>query len=290
MILGNPLKREVYGYLHLRKEKGILLLRNPGVAKRKVSITLTPDLGDINPSTEYYLKVIYPYNLILPKPVKMNQKLSIELDGYEVLSAELIPADKIDKKLPVGIKYSLDNGNIIVYGTPGKKETIESVGKKKLGEVHFGNKKTDIKYERESLVKNDGLEFVSHVKVNVPGFYKNAKFGFLLESNKKLQKDLKPGFEIKVNGVTKELRIEEEHGKWFWVMADLTPGKNNIVYRIKFKEKEKGKISSWIISDKELVGKKIENVSVSDNEILPAKPYPANIQKEIIPIMSSNIQ
>ncbi len=290
MILGNPLKREVYGYIHLRSDKGILILRNPDVTKKSVTIKLTPDLGAIDPSVNYYVKIIYPYNLILPNSVKMNQNLVINLNGYEVLTAELIPADKIDKNLPVGVKYSFVDGKLEVYGLPGRIKMIESIGKKQLGKVNFGKETMELKYEENIPIKNNGNEFISHTKIDLPVYYKNAKFGFLLESNEKLQKELKPDFEIKINGVEKKLTVEEEHGKWFWVLAEMNPGKNEVEYSVKFKNKEKGKIGSWIISDAELSGKAIENISFSESEILPAKPYPADIQKEIIPVKSFVIE
>ena len=100
-----PLEKEPYGFAHLTKRKGILVLRNPNAIKQTVSVRLTADLGDIDPGAKYYVKVIYPYNLILPAPVKMSESVSVDLDGYEVLTAELIPADNIDKNLPVGVKY-----------------------------------------------------------------------------------------------------------------------------------------------------------------------------------------
>ncbi len=288
MILGNPLKRDTYGYLHVRKEKGILLLRNPDAMKKKVSIKLTPDLGDIDPLTEYYVKVIYPYNFILPKPVKLNETLNLDLSGYEVLTAELIPSDKIDMNLPIGVKFSMKDGNILVYAAPGKVKTIESISKKELGKIQFGNQQPDIKYVESSPGKNNGLEFKSNLNISIPNYYKNAKVGFLLESDKKLQKELKPDFKIIVNGKSQKLKVEEENGKWFWLIADISAGENDVSFSVNFKTTEKGKISSWILSDKELIGKKLENVS--ENELLPAKPYPADIEKEIIPIKSFNIR
>ena len=289
MILGEPLKRETYGYIHFRKDKGILLLRNPDVMKKKVSIKLTPDLGDIDPSTKYYVKVIYPYNLILPKPIKLNETLNLDLNGYEVLTAELIPSDKMNKRMPVGVKFNMKDGNILVYDAPGKVKNIKSISKKDLGKIQFGSRQADIKITESSPSMNNGLEFKSNLKVSISDYYQNTKFGFLIESNKKLQKKLKPDFEITVNGVSQKVKIEEENGKWFWVITDLSAGENNISYKVNFKEAEKGKISSWILSDKELVGRKIENINDSVNELLPAKPYPVNIQKEVIPIKSFNI-
>jgi hypothetical protein len=290
MILGDPLKREIYGYIHFSKDKGILLLRNPDVGTRETKIKLTPDLGDIDSSTKYFVKIIYPYNMILPDPVSLNQNLSIDMDGYEVLAAELIPAEKIDKNSPVGIKYSVNNGNLIVYGQPGKKEIIQSIGGEKIADIHFENILGDIGFKEEIPKKNNGVDFISHVTINLPTNYKNAKFAFLLESDNILNEKLRPDFSIKVNGVSKKLIIEEGQGKWFWVSTVMSSGENNIDYSIRFKENEIGKTSSWIISDKELSSQEIKNIYINDNEVLPAKPYPENIQREIISLKSYKIQ
>ena len=280
MILGNPLKREIYGYLHATKDKGILILRNPNVEESKSKIKLTADLGDINPLIEYYVKIIYPYNMVLPEPVRLNQYLSIDMSGYEVLTAELIPSGKINKNLPVGVKYSVENGNLSVYGIPGENKTIKSIGKKELIKIQFGDKAENIKYGKDVSVKNNGMKFGSQLTVNVPGQYKNAKFAFLLESDQIMQDKLKPDFIIKVNGVSTKLIVEEGQGKWFWVSTFLSPGSSNIDYSVNFKQYGKGNISTWLFSDKELSAKKINDSFTDDNEILPAKPYEANIQKE----------
>ena len=281
MILGDPLKRELYGYLHVTKDKGVLLLRNPNIAAKEAAITLTPDLGDIDPSAEYFIKIIYPYNMILPEPVKMGQVLTLAMDGYEVLAAEMIPSNEIDKGLPIGVRYSIVDGKVIVYSATGEKEVIESVGKKKLAEVHFGDDAEKIKCMEGAPMKNDGAEYVSHVAADVPDCCKNAKFSFLLESTKELKDTLRPDFRVTINGVERKLIVEEGEGKWFWVSAVLDPGKNDIVYSARFKENEKGKISSWIIDDRVLPAQELKGIPGKDKEILPAKPYPANIQKEI---------
>ena len=73
----------------MTKRKGILIIRNPDVNKNEADFTFSGDLGDINPSTDYYVKVIYPYDYIFPKTVKLNQRINIPLEGYEILTAEL---------------------------------------------------------------------------------------------------------------------------------------------------------------------------------------------------------
>jgi len=289
MILGDPLKREPYGYLHLTKDKGILLLRNPDVEAREVKIKLTPDLGDISPSIKYYVKIIYPYNMVLPQAVMMNQDLSIHLNGYEVLTAELIPYDKIDKNLPVGVKFSDNKDGLIIYGNAGEIQNILSIDSKKLGEINFKGTNGQIKYFESMPIENNGSVFESKLSINVPANFQNSRFAFLLEPNVKLEKELKPEMEIEVNGKFQKVKIEEENGKWFWVLADLSIGENKITYKINFKAKVSGKISSWIFADEILNGKKFRANLLNDEELLPAKPYPANIQKVIIPIKQNKI-
>ncbi len=290
MVLGNPLKKEVYGYIHLRKDKGILLLRNPDVKKQEAKIKLTAGLGDMDPEKEYYVKVIYPFNYIYPDPVKLGQDMNIGLDGYEVLAAELIPTGKINKELPAGIRYSIENGKEVVYSDPTSSEEVKSVSGNKLEYISSGTNLQKIKIEENNNPRNNGKKFYSKVNIEIPSYYENAEFGFLLESEQKLQNSLKPGFQIKVNGVNAKLNIEEEHGKWFWVTVPVPSRKNTVEYSVNFKTKGKGKISSWIISDKTLNSHVIKNVQASDTELLPAKPYGADTQKVIIPIKNFIIQ
>ena len=263
MILGNPLKRETYGYVHLTKEKGIILLRNPDVSKRKAEIKLTADLGDIDPTKEYFVKIIYPYNLILQKPVRLNDELKIDLEGYEVLTAELIPADRINKEIPCGVKYSLEGNTLRIYSA---------------------SEKAKIKANAKSPAINNGTEFQLELNVYVPENYKNSKIAFLIQPDKDINKKIKPVFEINVNGTTKDASLEQENGKWFWVMTDLNSGHNTIKCDFNFGFKITGEAEVFILSDQELDGKVVKTLTLNENELLPAKPYPANIQKDIVPV------
>ncbi|MDR3628525.1 MAG: alpha-galactosidase [Ignavibacteriaceae bacterium] len=286
MILGEPLKREPYGYIHLTNDKGILLLRNPNVDMKEVKIKLSPDLGEVNESEKYFVKIIYPYNMILPNPVGINQEIKVNLDGYEVLTAELIPSNKIDKNLPVGIRYSVNNNNLIVYGEPAN---IKTVGSKIIGTAKTKGSVSKIMFDKNTQAINKGNVYESNVNVNIPSGYNNTKFAFLLEPDTKLQKELKPDMEINVNGVSEKLQVEEENGKWFWALTDLKQGENKVSYKISFKSKTNGKISSWIIADKELKATEIKSISVTNEQILPAKPYAENIQKVLISIKKDNL-
>jgi hypothetical protein len=269
MILGDPLKRQTYGYIHLTKDKGILLLRNPDVSRRDVKIKLTADLGDLDPGKIYYVKIIYPYNMILKNPVKLNDILNIDLDGYEVLTAELIPADKLDKGIPKGIKYSIEDKYLYTY---------------------TGDSKSKIEINENNPGSNDGALFTLKSTVSVPSNCENTKFAYLIFPDKKIEKKIKPKFEIKVNGEKAEVKVEQENGKWFWVISDLKGGENTIECNFNFGFKIKGKISTYVLTDNKLVAKEVSDKEMHKEEILPAKPYPPDIQKEIIPVNNYEIK
>ncbi len=290
MILGNPLKREPYGYIHLRKEKGILLLRNPDVMKQKVEFSLSGELGDIDTNAEYFVKVVYPFNYIYPVPVKANSVINLELDGYQVLTAELIPADKINGQLPLGIRYDVADGNLILYGEEGTEKDLYSVSGNHTGTIKFGQVKKSIAFEEQAGTEFDGKHFKTKFTVNVPGNYRNVKIGFLLEPVNKLKDDNKPHFEIKVDGKRKPLTIEQENGKWFWVLTELHNNENIIQCSANFKNEEKYKSSFFILADEILVSKKVERKGLPLEEVLPSKPYNGNINKRIILIGNHNIK
>ncbi len=290
MVLGDPNKRHVYGYIHLTKEKGILLLRNPYITDQNVDLKLTPNLGDIDPKKEYYVKVIYPYNYIFPKPVKVNQVLSFNLDGYEVLTAELIPVDNIDKSLPVGIRYATTGGNLTVYDEPGRKQMIRLINGKELGIVKFGTVAKEVEAKVQSQTATSGSGYDGHFRIAVPEDNKDSKFAFLLQTKEKLQGRSEPEFSVEVNGIDTKTDVVRGDGTWFWVLADLDRGQNSIDCSIKFKKKDGANVSFWVTGEQELVERSFKDEGILSDEVLPAKPYPASVQKRIIPVSQYTIR
>ena len=285
MILGNPLKKEPYGFIHLTNDKGILLLRNPDVRSQEIRFKLTPDLGDVSTSSKYYIKVIYPYNIILPAPIGINQELVLNLNGYEILTAELIPSETINKNLPLGIKYSNDKNKLTVYAEIGSRLKVRSIDHKEVTEINFPGKSEKINVKEFESGINEQNEFISSSKINIPGNYKNSRIAFLLERPDSLKGVAEPAVDIKVNGVNKKVNIKQQNGKWFWVFADLDLSNNNVSCKINLDKKENWEVRGWIFADEELSSKTIMQKNINENdEVFPARPYDANISKVIIPL------
>ncbi len=100
---------------------------------------------------------------------------------------------------------------------------------------------------------------------------------------------LSPDFVISLNNSPAKIKSEQENGKWFWVSTELSQGDNKADVNIKMKGKVKYKISTWIFSDHLMRQISIDNSYIKEKEILPAKPYAANIKKEITKISNYEI-
>ena len=168
--------------------------------------------------------------------------------------------------------------------------TIASVEKKSLGVVQFGKAEGRVGYQAYAEAVNHGLEFSSRSNITVPGNFTHAKFALLLEMDAKFQNQGRPDFKIKVNGVSQPVSIEEGDGSWFWVMTGIDAGQDSVDCTVTFKDKVTGKISFWTTAEREMAGYTLDGVEIHDTVLLPAKPFPAAIQKEMIAISQYRLQ
>jgi len=139
LILGDPMKREPYGYAHFRGARGILALRNPFIEPRTVQVKLDDSLG-WSPKTvpgtvfagtvraetgEFRVRMVYPRHEILPAVVHFGDTLSLRLEGYETAILDVQPADRA-YPAPIGVRYQETGreGNRVKYSVwkrPDKK-------------------------------------------------------------------------------------------------------------------------------------------------------------------------
>jgi hypothetical protein len=215
--------------------------------------------------------------------INVDKEFSLHLNGYEVIAAEIISENEINKNLPAGVQYELNESGTNVFGIPGSETSIKALNGNIIGRVNNTTSLPGIKFSENNKVNRNG-SFVEQANVIVPEQYHNTRFGILIEPAEKIAKDSIPQMEITVNGKSGKLKQEEENGKWFWVLADLAAGENNITYKIEFRNKAKGKISSWIFSDYEMEKTTIGKMPGNNKELLPEKPYKSGIQKMIIPV------
>jgi hypothetical protein len=115
--------------------------------------------------------------------------------------------------------------------------------------------------------------------MSIPEDVNDAKLAVLLELSPGTPHTKSPDFKMTVNGVSRNAAIEGGDSTWFWVTSDLDKGNNRVECSIRFAGKEKGNVSFWLMGDRELTGKKIRTSAGGRDVILPAKPYPASVEK-----------
>ena len=288
MILGDPLKREPYGYTHFTKDKGILLLRNPDINKKDVELKLDDKFGDIDSTKEYYLKVFYPYNYVFGKPVKLGQSIIIPLNSYEVLAGEFIPKYKIDHTLPINSRFEIANNKLNLYVDKDFKGIIENIKSEKLITVDSIDS-NPISFFENNVVK-DLNKYSSTISIKIPEEFQYSKLAVLVEPDTNLINEQEPSFEISLINNPAKITTEKENGKWFWISTGLSQGDNKVDINIKLKSKVKYKISTWIFSDQLMRQIPIENSNIKNIELLPAIPYPAGIKKQITKISNYEVR
>jgi hypothetical protein len=215
---------------------------------------------------------------------------ALGLAGYEVLMAELVPAKDIERGLPIGARYSIENGDLLVWGRRGETGSIHSLDNKRLGDVRFGEPVRNVGLNAHLHTSGDETERSTHLNVSVPEDFGKAEVAVLLELNGRRPHEKVPTFKMVVNGVSRDAAVEGGDGTWFWVTSDLEKGRNRIECSIRFAEKEKGKVSFWLMGDRQLFSQKVGRIAGGEDRIVPAKPYPASIEKVFIPLSHFGIQ
>jgi hypothetical protein len=122
LVLGDPMKREPYGYAHFRGTRGILALRNPFIEPKTVEIKLDESLGFSHAEVlasavgGFRARVVYPRHEVLPPLLRFGDTLSFPLQGYETAILDVRPADPASP-VPVGVRCQETGheGNRVTY-------------------------------------------------------------------------------------------------------------------------------------------------------------------------------
>lgn len=270
LILGDPFKREVYGYVHFRNAANaattsecIISLRNPFIEPKTVEIKLDESVGWVNQLTDdkqtsYIARIVYPREETLPDIYKQGDTFRIQLQAFESMAIqfELILSNKPSI---AGIRHrrkAQKDKEITyeVYGMPGERISplllqADQFSKALLGgkEIVLAEKDNGLimpvqfpgeaqkasasSSEFKSNVGEEAWDISSEITANIP---KEAKATIhILAEGKQRYND---GFQCAaiVNGKQVEVRETKspEKGKWVWFIFDVPSGKDKVSIRI----------------------------------------------------------
>jgi hypothetical protein len=303
-VLGDPAKREPYGYLHYSPEKTILMLRNPFVRPMVAAVTLNEAAGFEPSDRAFQAEVTYPYREVLPGVFHYGDTLRAKLEGYEHQIIELRPLATGEAQL-AGIRYSVEpaaQGEIAfkVYAPEGA-EVVAAVAKPTAYEgarvdgekvelragddgsrlvLHFGAKKAR---EAEPIFSAPTLSAVADgtvkitISVQIPADFLESKASLLLESA-----IAAPEVKVEALDNTKTVSVtpvKSPKGTWQWLTVDLTPGSHALEFdlHVPAAALEGTQVSGWLRSKRTLVAKNLtlklglgETLAAPPKNLLPA--------------------
>jgi hypothetical protein len=123
LILGDPMKREPYGYAHFARDRGILALRNPFIEPRTVEVKLDETAGWSRVEGRYLARIVYPRHEVLG-PCHHGGTLRLSLGAYETLLVHVEPM-QAEEPLLAGVRYqeqarSANGATYTVYRRAGQ--------------------------------------------------------------------------------------------------------------------------------------------------------------------------
>lgn len=135
MILGEPMKRQPYGYTHFNGRRGIVSLCNPFIDQREVEVKLDETSGWSEAAAgdaRYVAKIVYPRHETLPEPVRFGDVLKVPLAPYETLTVQLEPFPE-DRPTLLGarsrlVKSARNRVEYEIHGVPGRDERVTLTG------------------------------------------------------------------------------------------------------------------------------------------------------------------
>jgi hypothetical protein len=281
--LGDPAKREPYGYSHFNAGRGIIAVRNPFIVDKDVDFVLDKTAGMKDKTGEYVVKIIYPYKFVFNKIFRHGDNVKLNIKGYEVVVMEVVPKESLTQPLVWGSRYEIvDKTKYNLYAEP----EINTVAR--IIDVNNPDNNRDVvvgktadqtkisvgKYTEK--LDETGLE--GDCTVTVPENYNDTKFIVLAWAKEIFSvptakitvngKTVKPEITSSDTGWSAAGGIRTEH--WYWYIVTLNKGDNNIKFNV---DKSVAVYDAYIRTEKQLVKQELETVTSSegyDNIEIPA--------------------
>ena len=188
MVGGDPAQREPYGYVHSNVDKSIVTLRNPFVRPRAMKLKIDEENGFQKFEGTQRVGSIYPYRKLLAAGVPWGGAITVNLQGYEQIVAEMVPERNSD--------------NLLDYPPGPSPQPI---------------------FSPATL---DAASMKVHAAVEVPAGGPKTRLAVLLEPSQEVR-DIKADATDAGKPLALSTE-NGGRGIWHWFYADLTPGKHSI--------------------------------------------------------------
>jgi hypothetical protein len=299
MIGGDPKKRETYGYVHFRGNRGIIAARNPWIAPGTLKADLSPALGLDPDASSLVLERVYPTRWISPQLYRAGSVVELPLAGYETAVYELYPVADAKRPLIAGVRFDASARDsrsyaMTVYGGDESpvllnKEWVSSM-KLSGADATIGDLSKTVK----SLGTGGGSsvsEFTPQsagatMTVDIPAGVRNAKLELLLTSEEGTGKQKPPSVKVTVDGLVFATEYMPGESSSRWYTSSMSPGeKHKIAVSIASGDSLvawKGHASFWLGSEVKDAGAEvlINSPDGCTEAPMPPRPFPAGVRQQ----------
>jgi hypothetical protein len=284
-ILGDPEKRQPYGYVHDSPEKTIILIRNPYVHPAQAEVKLDEESGIDPRAGELIAELVYPFREVLPETFRYGDTLRMELGAYEQRVVELCPSAGKPVRV-AGIPYSVQSSSsrslgLHMYAPEGSTRIVDLTRTSPAKEITLDGKRVDPKASRLVVhfgelgtqesepsftapsiniqpTESAGTPWVVTFTLMLPLDFTQTQLALLAEWPRAAD-SIKA--EATDNGRAVALRTNgEKTGLWQWFVTELKPGNHRLDFRLQIPSAVPGpvRISGWLLAKRMLASRNLE--------------------------------
>jgi hypothetical protein len=270
MIGGNPGDNKIYGYVHVKGNRGIIAVRNPFTYYKRIKLKLDPAWGLDPDATDLVIEQIYPYHKVLKKTYKPGDFVYLQVAQFETAVYEIYPLQEAKYPLITGAKFKQRKvGKNKIEITMYNCFSPKILNKDKVKNIYFNNKK--IESLRNIPIKTDEEEIKEFIDKKVfktfdfrykPGKEsKNIEIVFLYQS--KDDKPL-PNITLNLNGEVVTGTEFKQDNKWIWKKYKVKNKNHRGRFTIDNDDDNTDRIQVYAIEDQKLNNTKTVIIEMKD--------------------------
>jgi len=293
MVGGNPMKRQPYGYVHFKDDRGIIAARNPFITAGSLTVELSPEQG-LNPkASSLVLEEEYPIHRITEHLFHAGEKIAIQLDGYETAVYEIYPLSSSTVPLVAGTSFDVvaDSGSqyTIMYhaGSKGIKILNPSIIRSSEIDGKSVNPKTfTFPTVREaaclsdqSVQRDPKLTSRVHIALAESPSVSRGEVAILLTPDSGKSQKSSPVLTASIDDHPEKITSEKQEGISQWYHIPIEHGKHRVVVDVQPGKDDSawtGTASLWAVAQQREETKEITFILKNDSKPVPMPPHPWN--------------
>ncbi len=269
MVLGDPAKRQAYGFVHASPARTLVMLRNPFVRPQDVSLPLSAANGFLATRARLTAETIYPYRRLLSDPLRFGGRLRLRLGPYEERVIELKPY-RAHALLIAGARDEIAAGGAgsveaTLYAPAGAERAVRLTGVEgaTVRQLHFGAPgaaETEPSFRAVQMTAIPasaggaaaGGRVQLRIRLNLPADFTQARLAVLVQPPA-----TRPGLTANAWDNQRPAKLQAVNGgrgRWYWFSLALAPGRHALRLELAMPAgfAPGSRISAWLLANRRL--------------------------------------